>query len=144
MNILIVDGYNIMRKTMIRYFELNNYYEHIYEADTVESAKIILKKETVDVLLFDIQLPDSSGLDLVRIAQSMSPKPIIILCSNYGMRNYTNTYDYLSIDYYFDKSSELAELKKIIRRISVEHKNRAGHFRFHKNKERNGGYYEKN
>ncbi len=142
MNILIVDGYNIMRKTMIRYLDLQRYFEKVFEAGTVNSAKTIIQNETIDVLLFDIQLPDSSGLDLVRYSQNMKHKPIIILCSNYGMRNYLNTYDYLSINYYFDKSSELTDLKKLMRRISIERKANTDNHRLINNNENKGGYYE--
>lgn len=132
MNILIVDGYQIMRKTMIRYLELQRYFEKVLEANTVRNAKMILQEEKVDVLLLDIQLPDSSGLDLVQFSKNLDHKPVIILCSNYGMPQYINTYDYLSVNFFFDKSSELTELKNLIRKIVQDQKFNSGQKRNHK------------
>lgn len=114
---------------MVRYLELQRYFERVFEANTVKNAKSILLRETVNVLLLDIQLPDSSGLDLVQFSQNLHNKPVIILCSNYGMPQYLHTYDYMSVNYFFDKSSELVQLKNLIKRITKEEKNSSLQFR---------------
>ncbi|GEM_PF-2022201 len=120
MTILMVDGHEILRQKLIRYLELENNFEIIYEANTVKTARAILQQEKIDVLVLDIQLPDNSGLDLVNFSQKLFYKPIIILCSNYVFPQYLNIYDNYSVNYFFDKFSELHEMKALIKKIVNE------------------------
>lgn len=115
MKILIVDGSKIMREKLIRFLELQNIFHKVFEAGTVEEAKNIMQKEQIDILLFDIQLNDSSGLDLVPFSRRFLHKPLLILCSNYKLPQYLSTYERLDINYFFDKSSELMKLKSLIK-----------------------------
>ncbi|HVQ93357.1 MAG TPA: response regulator [Mycobacteriales bacterium] len=45
---------------------------HLFEADTLASARVALAAEPVDILLLDVNLPDGSGLTL---AQEISHQP---------------------------------------------------------------------
>ncbi len=124
MRILIVDGSERVRETLIRYLELENNFETVFEASSVKEAKRIMENIKIEVVLLDIQLPDQTGLELVSYCNTQFHKPLVIVCSNYGMPQYKNVYDKLSIDHFFDKSSELLELKKFIKRlIRVRSKN---------------------
>jgi len=117
---LVVDGSKIMREKMIRYLELANIFEAVLEAGSVKESKRILRKEKIDVLLFDIQLPGISGIDLVPFSRNLLHKPVLILCSNYKLPQYLSIYEKLSINYFFDKSEELPELKMCIKKIARE------------------------
>lgn len=118
MTILIVDGYKIMRETMIRYLELKRLFSRVFEANTVRGAEMILEKENIDIMLLDIQLPDNSGIDLLAYCNKMKKKPIVILCSHYWMNQYRNVYNNLSVDYFFDKYYQFEELKQLIKNIA--------------------------
>ena len=63
MKILLVNGSKMVRKEFIRYLELESQFDEVFETDTVVGAKMIMQKEIVDVVLFDIQLPGNSGLE---------------------------------------------------------------------------------
>ena len=117
MKILIVDGSKSVRENLIRYLELENKFEEVFEAETVKEAKKQMKKNTIDVVLFDIQLPGTSGLELLTLSRKMHRKPIMILCSNYKFPQYMSIYENMSVNYFFDKSSELAELKSFIKKL---------------------------
>ena len=117
---MVVDGSKIMREKMIRYLELANIFEAVLEAGSVKESKRILRKEKIDVLLFDIQLPGISGIDLVPFSRNLLHKPVLILCSNYKLPQYLSIYEKLSINYFFDKSEELPELKMCIKKIARE------------------------
>ena len=119
MKILIVDGSKSVRENLIRYLELENQFEEVFEAETVKEAKKQMKKDIIDVVLFDIQLPGTSGLELLSLSRKMHRKPIMILCSNYKFPQYMSIYENMSVNYFFDKSSELAELKSFIKKLVV-------------------------
>lgn len=123
MRILIVDDSDRVRETLVRYLELESMFDTVFEASSVKEAKRILQSIKIEVVLMDIQLQDQSGLELVNFCNTLFFKPIVIICSNYGMPQYKNIYEKLSIDYFFDKSSELLELKKFIKKMVKGKKN---------------------
>ena len=123
MKILLVDSSKMVREKLRRYLELENQFDQIFETDLVVEAKMIISKVKVDVILFDIQLTGNSGLELVPMSKSIIPKPVLILFTNYKLPQYLNIYKQMSIDYCFDKSSGLAELKSFIKKLVLELKN---------------------
>jgi len=118
MTILIVDGYKIMRETMVRYLELKHLFSKVFQANTVRNAEMILRKEHIDIIILDLQLPDASGIDLITYCNTMKKKPTVIICSHYWMNQYRNIYKNLSVDYFFDKYYQFAELKELIKKLS--------------------------
>ncbi|MCL4547717.1 MAG: response regulator [Bacteroidetes bacterium] len=127
MNILVVDESKTVREALIRYLEIEKYFDIVFEVDTVEEAKRIVRSIKIEVVLLDIQLHDQSGLDLVTYCNNSYHKPIVILCSNYGMPQYKNVYEKLSINHFFDKSSEQSELKRFIKKLAADNKNNLKH-----------------
>ncbi len=123
MKILIVEGSKIVKENLIRYLALKNLFEEVLEAETVNEAKKMMQKNIIDVILFDIQLPDASGLELMPLSRKMPRRPIMILCSNYKLPQYINIYENMSVNYFFDKSSELAELKSFIKKFVMDRRN---------------------
>ncbi len=123
MSILIVDSSKSFRENLIRYLELQNMFEEVYEVDTARLAKKIMKIKIIDIILFDIQLSGESGLELVSISKLMPHKPILVICSNYKYPQYKRIYEEMSINYFFDKYSELTELKVFIKRLVADHQN---------------------
>ncbi|MEW6506739.1 MAG: response regulator [Bacteroidota bacterium] len=117
MIILIVDGSDSVRETLIRYLGLEKIFNLVFEASTVKEAKRIMNSIKIDLVLLDIQLPDQSGLAFVNYCNRQTYKPLIIVCSNYGLPQYKNVYEKLAIDQFFDKSSELPALKKYINKL---------------------------
>lgn len=124
MRILIVDSTDRVRKTLIKYLNLETMFDTVFEASTVSEAKRILSNIKTEVVLMDIQLPGQNGLELINYCKTIFYKPIVIICSNYGMQNYKNMYEKLAINYFFDKSSELIELKKFIKTLVKNSQNK--------------------
>ncbi len=127
MNILVVDESKTVREALIRYLEIEKYFDIVFEVDMVEEAKRIVQSIKVEVVLLDIQLHDQSGLELVNYCNNSYHKPTVILCSNYGMPQYKNVYEKLSINHFFDKSSEQSELKRFIKKLALDNKNSLKH-----------------
>lgn len=55
--------------------------DYVYKAcRTLEEARAVLDEGCLDVVLVDLQLPDSSGIDSVRVVKGMCPNvPIVVL-----------------------------------------------------------------
>ena len=59
---------------------------HLVEADTGLKGVALAKKETPDLIIMDIQLPDINGLEATkRIRSAMGEGPAIIAVTSYAM-----------------------------------------------------------
>jgi len=119
MNVLIVDDEPLARKGLIEYLEEIKFLKLIGEADNPVMAMEIIKKERVDLLLCDIQMPLLDGIQFVK--QLKNP-PLVIFTTaypNYALQGYElDIIDYLlkpiSFDRFFkavSKAFELIQLK---------------------------------
>lgn len=77
-NILIVDDEDDIRFLLKEVLNLHNY--TTIEAQSAEKGMILLKKEKIDLLLLDMQLPEMNGLEFVQEIRKTDKKlPIIIM-----------------------------------------------------------------
>lgn len=54
-------------------------------------ARDVLREQSVDLLMTDINLPDGSGLDLAREALQQNPRLPVIVCSGQDLMNVTGS-----------------------------------------------------
>ena len=77
--ILIVDDDRFVRMALGE--ALRTWEYEVFEADTVASAKKMFNAEEPPVVLLDIDLPDGSGLDVLREIKEQSPETIAVMIS---------------------------------------------------------------
>jgi signal transduction histidine kinase len=80
--VLLVEDHRDTARVMAKLLRSNSY--HVDAAASVTEATQFLKANHYNILVSDIGLPDGSGLDLVRTAQTLRPVPAIAL-SGFGM-----------------------------------------------------------
>jgi DNA-binding NtrC family response regulator len=98
--ILIIDDEEQLRKLLSRIIRLEGF--TVVEAGSFAAAKKMLLKETPDVILCDVKLPDGNGVDMIREIKAQAPIAEIILLTAYGniadgvqaMRN--GAFDYIT------------------------------------------------
>ena len=81
--ILIVDDEPEMLKSFGKLFELQNKYDFTLENDP-EKALRLIETENFDLLLSDLMLGSTSGLELTRSALKLSPALQVIIITGYG------------------------------------------------------------
>lgn len=80
MRVLCVDDHVIFRQGVRQILARMGPALHFAEASTAEEMMQILGSEEWDVVLLDVSLPDSSGLDLVmRVHQKWPDVPVVVL-----------------------------------------------------------------
>lgn len=79
----------------------------------------LLEKLKPDVVLLDIHLPDKSGIDLLRLIQSMHLDITVIMITNQVTDHYKKLCSVLGADYFFDKSNEFEKIPGIISTIHL-------------------------
>lgn len=80
--ILIIDDEEKLRSLLTRIIKLEGF--TVIEAGTIKAGTKILEKETIDVILCDVKLPDGNGVEFVTSIKPKYPLVEIILLTAYG------------------------------------------------------------
>jgi DNA-binding response OmpR family regulator len=75
--ILVVDDEPIVREVVVRYLEREGH--ATIEADHGDRARELLERQSPDLVVLDVMLPGTDGLDLCRWIRSRSELPVIML-----------------------------------------------------------------
>lgn len=81
-SILIIDDEDKLRKLLSRLIKLESFVVH--EAEDLKAAKKVLERESVDVILCDVKLPDGNGVNFVTEVKTNFPFVEIILLTAFG------------------------------------------------------------
>lgn len=77
-NILLVDDEALIRQGLRSLLEKETFVGHIFEASDSKDFGDILLKEKVDIILLDIRLRDTTGIELLEIVRSQLRQPKIV------------------------------------------------------------------
>ncbi|MCY7303323.1 MAG: response regulator transcription factor [Thermoleophilia bacterium] len=75
--VLVVDDEPIVREVVVRYLKREGH--TTLEADHGDRAREMLEQETPDIVVLDVMLPGTDGLELCRWIRSRSELPVILL-----------------------------------------------------------------
>ncbi len=75
--VLVVDDEPIVREVVVRYLEREGYATLV--ADDGNEARALLEREAPDLVVLDVMLPGTDGLELCRWIRSRSELPVIML-----------------------------------------------------------------
>lgn len=90
--IMVVDDDEAFRQTVCELLAEGDF--EILSAESGTQLFTVLKKQSVDIVLTDIVMPDEDGLEIVRKIKKMNPAPKIVAMSGGGRIAAT---DYLEI-----------------------------------------------
>lgn len=88
-------------------------------AGGVQEGRDKLRLLEPDVVILDIQLPDGSGLDLLRGFAAGEPRPAVVIVFSSVSASYRRTCLKLGADFVCDKPLELAQLEDLLRQLAV-------------------------
>ncbi len=80
--ILIIDDEEKLRSLLTRIIKLEGF--TVTEAGTLKAGTKLLEKESFDIILCDVKLPDGNGVDFVKEIKPIYPSVEIILLTAYG------------------------------------------------------------
>jgi DNA-binding NtrC family response regulator len=80
--ILVIDDEN-MTRNLIRTV-LNNEGYQVFEADSAETGLEILRAQNLDLILTDLRIGESSGMDIIRLIQQSYPEREVMLMTAFG------------------------------------------------------------
>jgi two-component system KDP operon response regulator KdpE len=110
--VLVIDDEPAIRRLLRTSLTAQGY--RIVEAETAAVALAEIRGHEPDIVILDLGLPDSDGLDVIRAIRSSSPVPIVVLSSRGDERGKVEALD-LGADDYLTKPFGMAELVARIR-----------------------------
>lgn len=89
LKLLIADDEDVIRRGVLKYIKLHTErFEQIYEAENGQEAIDILLKYRPDILLLDVQMPQKTGIDVMKEAKRAGLSPIVVILSGYDEFKY--------------------------------------------------------
>ena len=110
--ILVVDDEELIR--LLYEEELTDEGYEVVTAATGQGLLERIEQEKPDLIILDIKLADSDGLDLLQEIRNQHYDLPVILCSAYEV--FKGDVKAIAADAYVVKSSDLTQLKKAVRR----------------------------
>jgi DNA-binding NarL/FixJ family response regulator len=83
-SIVLVDDHELIRQGLRRAFERTGDFTVVGEAGSCAEALRIVAEHTPNVVIFDVRLPDGSGLDAARKVREANPKMGIVVLTMYA------------------------------------------------------------
>jgi len=111
--LVVEDSLLIIERILSLLSESSNIKMIIHAANYSESVKMINEIST-DIVLLDLNLPDKSGIELLKVIKNNHPQMKVIVLTNHASDNYREICTYMGADYFFDKSSEFDKITETI------------------------------
>ena len=92
--------------------------ELVGEYDNSAAAITALRQRAVDILLLDIKLRGSDGLDVLRNAKATLSNTTVVVFTNYAEAPYRDLFTQLGADYFFNKTYETEQLRDTLIRLA--------------------------
>ncbi|MEG1561896.1 MAG: response regulator [Raoultibacter sp.] len=130
--ILVVEDDAAVRNLMATTLDLHGYQHK--EVINGAQALLELSSRTPDVLVLDLGLPDTDGVDIIRTLRGWSNLPIIVLSARLADADKVEALDAGADDYLvkpFSVEEMLARLRVALRRVSHEEGGVAGEAVYH-------------
>lgn len=115
-NVLIVDDEFLARKLLSEYVTKVNFLNLIDTCSDATEAMEVLNNEQIDILLLDIQMPDITGMELLK---SLKNKPAVILTTAYS--EYAVDAFTLGVSDYLLKPFDYARFMQAINKVVDNH-----------------------
>ena len=115
--LIVDDEYGIVEE--IRDFFTEEGFE-VHTADTGKQGMDQVEKIKPDVMLLDMRLPDMSGIEVLRVCKSVSPKTRVIVNTGYVDQSIIDEAESLGRDVFLQKPFNLLHLKEQVDRLVAE------------------------
>jgi DNA-binding NarL/FixJ family response regulator len=112
--VLIVDDSILVMERMIPVMEEIENISFVVHAATYQEGLEVLSRLTPDVVLLDINLPDKSGIELLRLIRERQLEIAVLMISNNADIYYRNICKKLGATHFLDKSTDIDLLPAVL------------------------------
>lgn len=111
--LVVEDSLMIIKRILGLLEEVENIKLVVHAANYYESIKMINEIDA-DIVLLDINLPDKSGIELLKEIKLIRPQIKVIMLTNHASENYRDLCTYMGADFFLDKSCDFDKIPATI------------------------------
>lgn len=82
--VMIVDDHEVVRRGIVAVIDADSHLSVVAEASSVSEAKRRLPAVTPDVLVTDLQLPDGTGIDVMKAAREANENQLMLVLTSFN------------------------------------------------------------
>lgn len=105
--VLIVDDSLLIMERMISILEEIGHISFVVHAGSYREAVEVLNTLNPDMVLLDINLPDKSGIELLRVIRERQMEVTILMITNHADDHYREICKKLGAGHFLDKSADI-------------------------------------
>lgn len=124
LKILILDDHKVLSESLKVVLESQGF--EVFNVDKVNVALSLLKAHEIDILISDIEMPEISGVDFVKMVKENSNKlakdPKVIVLTSYKKVSLFKKLLSVGIDAFLSKNVSHIELLNVIRKVNAGEK----------------------
>lgn len=114
MKVLIVDDSPLIIEKITELLEDIKSITHLISCGTYAHALVLLNELKPDVAILDVNLPDGSGIEMLKYLKSKNSETTVIMCTNQGSDHYRELLIKLGANFFIDKSKDFEKLPSLI------------------------------
>lgn len=118
LKILLVEDSKIIHKHLTQMLHDIKGVEMIGSSSSVSQGQKMMNKQAADVVILDIQLKDSNGMELLKWVKTEYPQTCVIIFSNNADTCHRAFAKINGADYFFDKSMEFEKMARTLSKIN--------------------------
>lgn len=117
----IVDDSPAIRARLLDLFSTVDGIRIVGEADNAPKAVVDILALRPDTVLLDLELADSTGLQVLRAVHPQLPDVTFVVLSNHSETQYRRACSRAGAAYFLDKSTEFDLVRDVVAQIPVRH-----------------------
>lgn len=112
--LLVVDDSIIVVDRLVPMLECIENIAFVIHAGTYQEAIEMLAEFKPNIILLDINLPDKSGIELLKKIREKDQEIVVIMITNHATPEYEKLCKKLGAQYFFDKSKDFQLIPEVI------------------------------
>ncbi|MGQ7484258.1 response regulator [Streptococcus suis] len=117
MRILVAEDQAMLRDALCQLLGFQDAVEAVLQAENGSQALALLEKETVDVLLLDIEMPEKTGLDVLEWVRAKSLPVKVVIMTTFKRPGYFERAVKADVDAYVLKERSISDLMRTIETV---------------------------
>ncbi|MCK3943118.1 response regulator transcription factor [Streptococcus suis] len=117
MRILVAEDQAMLRDALCQLLGFQDAVEAVLQAENGSQAIALLKKEPVDVVLLDIEMPEQSGLDVLEWVRGQALPVKVVIMTTFKRPGYFERAVKADVDAYVLKERSIADLMRTIETV---------------------------
>ena len=113
--VAIADDSTVVRQRLLQNLLSIAGLQMAWQAQNAAEAIAAFRELKPQVLILDIQMPDGSGIDVLKHIKKESPETVVIMLTNYPLPAFRKCCKDTGAEYFFDKSTEFENVIAILK-----------------------------